>query len=38
MKKIKLLKIAIDEAESFLLDVLGPLIRLVRWMRRSDRK
>jgi hypothetical protein len=31
-------KIFVDEARGFFLDVLDPLIRLVRWIRRRDRK
>ncbi len=31
-------KIAVDEARGFFLDILGPLIRLVRWIRRRNGK
>ena len=34
----KLLKIAIDEAHGFLIDVLAPLITFVRWLRRRGGK
>ncbi len=36
--KRRLLKIAIDEAHGFIIDVLAPLITFVRWLRRNGRK
>ena len=36
--KSKLWKIALDEAHGFLIDVLAPLVALVRWLRRRDKK
>ncbi|SDR60947.1 hypothetical protein SAMN05445850_7460 [Paraburkholderia tuberum] len=37
-KKSRLWKIAVDEARGFFFDVLDPLIRLAKWIRRRDRK
>lgn len=38
IKENRIWKIAVDEARGFFLDVLDPLIRLVRWIRRSNEK
>ncbi len=37
-RRNRIWKITVDEARGFFLDVVDPLIRLVRWIRHRDRK